>query len=183
MGALGRCGAAGQWISRPPAVATDLRLADRCEDGRVDLNELLVGHWSSVPFSYGVMEASELGLLGDGRGWSAWFNADSLCVTRLRWHCPEPGVLELREQWTVAGELGGTAGPLAFAGTEPPVWAGEVTRHRYTIGSAVPMPDADPLPAITFEEAVEFCHTFARGPREITPEEDPSHRVPPPAGR
>jgi hypothetical protein len=62
------------------------------EDLRMDLDDLLVGRWSSLPLSYGVMEASELGLLPDGRGWSSWFNVGALCVTRFGWACPEPGL-------------------------------------------------------------------------------------------
>lgn len=127
------------------------------ENSWMDLDDALVGHWSSVPFSYGAMEASELGLLGDGRGWSAWFNADALCVTRLRWRCPEPGLLELRAEWTVEGEPGPPGDVLSFSTTRTPEAASEVTLHRYAIGPAVPVPGAVPLPAVTFEEPVEFC--------------------------
>ncbi|MCX5411090.1 hypothetical protein [Streptomyces sp. NBC_00059] len=143
----------------------------------MDLDDTLVGHWSSVPFSYGAMEASELGLLGDGRGWSAWFNAEALCVTRLRWRCPEPGLLELRAEWTVEGEPGPPGDVLSFSSTRTPEAASEVTLHRYVIGPAVPMPGAVPLAAVTFEDPVEFCETYARGPREIGSGQDPAHRV------
>jgi hypothetical protein len=61
------------------------------EDLRMDLDDLLVGHWSGLPFSYGAMEASELGFLSDGRGWSSWFNVGALCVTRFSWTCPGTG--------------------------------------------------------------------------------------------
>ncbi|MBO8193401.1 hypothetical protein ITI46_17290 [Streptomyces oryzae] len=140
----------------------------------MDLDDRLVGHWSSVPFSYGVMEASELGLLADGQGWSSWFNADALCVTRLRWRCPEPGVLELHARWSVQGTPGDGPGSPAFATMEPAEPLAEVTRHRYVLGPVEPMPGADPLAAVTFEEPVEFCHHFAAGPKEISAEEDPT---------
>ncbi|HET6860582.1 MAG TPA: hypothetical protein VFH94_26220 [Streptomyces sp.] len=149
------------------------------EDLRMDWDDLLVGHWSSHPFSYGAMEASELGFIGDGRGWSAWFNANDLCVTRFNWTCPEPGMVEMQTEWMVEGTLGGEAGVLSFATMEPALRVHEVTRHHYVIGAVVPMPGADPLAAISFEEPVEFCHDFARGARRISPEEDPAHGVPP----
>ena len=133
------------------------------EDPRMD--DLLVGHWSSLPFSYGVMEASELAFLGDGRGWSAWFNAEALCVTRFTWRCPEPGVLELCAKWMVQGVPGEGTGPSAFSSMEPAERLDEVTRHHYRVGPAVPMPGAEALMAVTFEEPVEFCHEYARGRR------------------
>ncbi|MFE4540050.1 hypothetical protein ACFRKB_34115 [Streptomyces scopuliridis] len=143
----------------------------------MDLDDLLVGHWSSVPFSYGVMEASELGFLGDGWGWSSWFNVASLCVTRFRWRCPEPGVLELRTQWTVQGAPSRAVGPATFASVEPAEWLEEVTHHRYVIAPAVPMPGAEALMAVSFEQPVEFCDQYARGATQIRREEDPTHIV------
>jgi hypothetical protein len=147
------------------------------EDSWMDLDDMLVGHWSSLPFSYGVMEASELGLLSDGRGWSAWFNFGALCVTRLRWQCPEPGLLELHAEWTVEGEPGQQVGLLSFSSAQTPEAVSEVTLHHYIVGPAVPLPGAEPLAAITFKEPVEFCNTYARGPREIRAEQDPTHRM------
>jgi hypothetical protein len=141
----------------------------------VDVDDVLVGHWSGLPFAYGVMEAADLGFLGNGRGWSAWFDTGALCVTRFRWRCPEPGLLELRAEWTVEGTPGAEYGRQTFASMERPEPAVEVTRHHYVIGPAVPMPGADPLTAITFDEPVEFSYCFARGPREIGPEEDPTY--------
>ncbi|WP_157878731.1 hypothetical protein [Streptomyces sp. CT34] len=85
----------------------------------MDLDDLLVGHWSSFPFSYGAMEVSELGFLGDGWGWSWWFNVGALCVTRFRWRCPEPGILELRTEWTAQGTLSQAVGPATSASMEP----------------------------------------------------------------
>ncbi|MGW1290391.1 hypothetical protein ACWD4N_44100 [Streptomyces sp. NPDC002586] len=139
------------------------------------MDHLLVGHWSSL--SYGVMEASELAFLGDGRGWSTWFNAEALCVTRFSWRCPEPGLLELSAQWMVQGTLSRESGHRAFSSMEPAERLDEVTRHHYAIGPAVPMPGAEPLIAVSFEEPVEFCCQYARGSAQIRPEEDPTHLV------
>ncbi|MFI9723287.1 hypothetical protein ACIHFE_27140 [Streptomyces sp. NPDC052396] len=147
------------------------------DDLRMDLDDMLVGHWSSLPFSYGVMEASELGFLADGRGWSSWFNVGGLCVTRFTWRCPEPGVLELRTRWMVQGTPDQEADAPMFASMEPALRLEEVTRHEYTIAPAVPMPGAEALMAVTFKEPVEFCHEFARGETRIRPEEDPTHQV------
>lgn len=137
----------------------------------------LVGHWSSLPFSYGVMEASELGLLSDGRGWSSWFNFEALCVTRLLWRCPEPGVVELHAQWMVMGTLADDPGPPAFSLVESTAQMDDLTRHPFVIGPATPPPGGDVVTALDFEEPVEFCCQFAKRSRQIRPEDDPSHRV------
>lgn len=143
----------------------------------MDLDEALVGHWSSLPFSYGAMEAAELGFLGDGRGWSVWFGSGALCVTRFRWRCPESGVLELCAEWVVEGEPERRGGLVPFSSGRAPEAVSEVTLHRYSVGPAVPLPGDEPLPAILFKEPVEFSATYARGPREILPEQDPAHRM------
>ncbi|TJZ57335.1 hypothetical protein FCH28_07870 [Streptomyces piniterrae] len=145
----------------------------------MDLDDVLVGHWSSVPFSYGVMEASELGFLPDGQGWSVWFNFDSLCVTRLSWRCPEPGVVELHAKWVVEEASSEDDGFPAFGSTASVRQVDEVTRHHYTVGPAIPMPGEEAVPSVAFEEDVEFCHRFARGAKDIRIEEDPTHLVVP----
>jgi hypothetical protein len=145
------------------------------ENVSMDVDDLLIGHWSSVPFSYGVMEASELGLLADGRGWSSWFNSGTLCVTRLSWTCPESGVVELRTQWIVEGTPSEGVGPLTFASAQPAERVDEVTRRHYAVGSAVPMPGGEAVMTLSFEEPVEFCHQYARGAQEIRAEDDPTH--------
>jgi hypothetical protein len=147
------------------------------EDLRMDLDHLLVGHWSSLPFSYGVMEASELGFLSDGRGWSSWFNVDALCVTRFDWTCPEPGVVELHTKWIVQGTPSEGGGSPTFSSMEPAEQVDEVTRHHYVVGPAVPMPGAEALAAVSFEEQVEFCYQYARGAKQIRAEEDPTYLV------
>ncbi|MDI3408746.1 hypothetical protein [Streptomyces cavernicola] len=143
----------------------------------MDLDELLVGHWSSLPLSYGVMEASELGFLGDGWGWSTWFNVGGMCVTRFEWRCPALGIVELRARWRVEGTPGPGAGPVTFASAEPPEPVDDLTRRSYRIGPVVPMPGAEAVPAVTFEEPVEFCHEYARGAVRIRREEEPAHRL------
>lgn len=140
------------------------------------VDELLVGHWSSLAFSYGVMEAADLGFLANGCGWSAWYNAYSLCVTR-RWNCPEPGVLQLHAHWLIEGPLAAGPGRPAFATAQEPEAVNEVSRNRYTIGYARPMPGAEPLPALVLQEHIDSAHAFERGPLKITPEDDPSHHA------
>ncbi|MCL8014223.1 hypothetical protein [Streptomyces sp. AS02] len=115
------------WIARRDA-----------RDPRTGLDEALIGHWSSIPFDYGVMECSEFELRADGRGWSSVANAFGEYVTRLTWRCPQPGVLELRPD------------------------DGEAARHRYAIAPAEPLGSAEPVASVTFEESVEFCHQFAK---------------------
>jgi hypothetical protein len=108
------------------------------EDLRMDLDHLLVGHWSSLPSSYGVMEASELGFLSDGRGWSSWFNVDALCVTRFDWTCPEPGVVELHTKWIVQGTPSEGGGSSTFSSMEPAEQVDEVRRRRHRPASSLP---------------------------------------------
>jgi hypothetical protein len=141
------------------------------------VDELLWGHWSSLAFSYGVMEATDLGFLTDGRGRSAWYNAYSLCVTSFRWNCPEPGLLELHAHWLVEGTPANRSGRPAFATMREPEAVDEVTRHRYTIGQAIPMPGAEALPALVFQEHIDSADTFERGPLEIADEDNPSYDV------
>ncbi|MFF9481671.1 hypothetical protein [Streptomyces sp. NPDC014733] len=143
----------------------------------MELDDPLVGHWSSLPFSYGVMEASEIGFLGDGWGWSSWLNVGSLCVTRFRWRCPEAGVVELRAQWTVQGVPNQAVGASSSVSMEPAERADEIMRHRYSVATTVPMPGAEALPAVSFKEPVEFCMEYARAPVQIRREEDPTHLV------
>ncbi|MFL4910730.1 hypothetical protein ACJ6WF_48480 [Streptomyces sp. MMS24-I2-30] len=130
----------------------------------MDLDDLLVGHWSSIPFDYGAMETSELGFLSNGQGWSAWFNASALCVTRFSWRCPGPGVVELHAQWSVEGIPSHGTGSPTFSVTGPAEQMDEITCHHYVVGPAVPMPGTNSLLAVTFEEPVEFCCQYARGP-------------------
>lgn len=70
-----------------------------------NIDNRLVGYWSSRAFSYGVMEATDIGFLSDGRSWSIVYDAHDLGVTRFRWSYPQPGLLELRAEWLVQGTL------------------------------------------------------------------------------
>ncbi|MBR7834450.1 hypothetical protein KDL01_14340 [Actinospica durhamensis] len=142
-----------------------------------NIDDRLVGYWSSLEFSYGVMEATDVGFLADGRGWSAVYNAVGLCVTRFRWSCPEPGLLELRSEWLVEGDSVAQPGPPVFATTQPPEAWVEVTLHHYAFGREAPSPGAEPVPALLLQEHIDFAYVLAPGSREITPEDDPSHHV------
>ncbi|MFF5497018.1 hypothetical protein [Streptomyces aquilus] len=95
------------------AVASQRRLAEEdATDTRTGLDEALIGHWSSAPYDYGVMEASEFELRADGTGWSLLANLGGEWVARLTWRCPTPGLLELRTE------------------------DGQVSRHRYLVTAA-----------------------------------------------
>ncbi|MFC9911229.1 DUF6985 domain-containing protein [Streptomyces sp. NPDC127197] len=116
-----------------------LWIAERdATDPRTGLDESLIGHWHSSPFDWGAMETSAFELRADGRGWSCLTTPAGESVTRLTWRCPDPGVLELRTE------------------------DGEVTRHRYVITPAVPAVAEEPVPAVTFEEPVEFAFQYAK---------------------
>ncbi|MBC2868778.1 hypothetical protein H1R13_28575 [Streptomyces mexicanus] len=98
----------------------------------------LVGHWSSAPFEYGVMECSELEFHADGRGSATVAHLAGDDVARFRWHCPRPGLLELRDE------------------------DGATERRRYTLGPAVPAHTGQALFALTFDESVHFAHQYAK---------------------
>ncbi len=116
-----------------------LWIAERdATDARAGLDESLIGHWDSGPFDHGAMEPSALELRANGDGWSSLANLGGEYVTLLTWSRPEPGVLELRDE------------------------DGRVTRHRYGIGPVVPPYGTDAVTSVTFDEAVEYCHQFAK---------------------
>jgi hypothetical protein len=80
-------------------------------------------------------------------------------------------------KWMVEGTPSrGVASP-TFSSMEPAVQVDEVTRHHYVVRPVVPMPGGDALTAVSFEEPVEFCRQYARGAKEIRPEEDPTYLV------
>ncbi|MGC0328963.1 hypothetical protein RKD23_001953 [Streptomyces sp. SAI-170] len=120
-------------------VAARAAIAERdAADPRIGLDEALIGHWSTDAFDYGVMECSDLELRADGTGWGSVSNAFAEDVGLLTWRCPEPGVLEVRPE----GE--------------------DVTRHRYTVGPAVPVHSAEPVMSVTFEQPVLFGHQYGK---------------------
>lgn len=141
------------------------------------IDERIVGHWSSLGFSYGFMEASDLGLLADGRGWSAWYNAHGLCVTRFRWDCPRPGLLELRAEWMVEGTSAAGPGIPVFASSNAPEPWRDVTRHSYTFGQAAPRPGSELVHALLFEEPIEFAREFEHVTSELKREDDPTYHL------
>ncbi|MEU9480863.1 hypothetical protein [Streptomyces sp. NPDC048191] len=98
----------------------------------------LIGHWDSAPFDHGVMESSELEFRGDGRGGGTVANALGEEVTAFSWHCPEPGVLEVRDT------------------------DGDVERVRYAVTRATPAYTPDAIPAVRFEPPLFFARQYAR---------------------
>lgn len=139
----------------------------------------LVGHWLSGPFEVGVMEDSELGLLPDGRGWSALATSSgALEVTRLRWSRPYPGELVLREEWSLTGTWTVDEG---FAPAGLPEPSNGVLRTSYVLGRE-PAVSGGLRHALRLARPVEFCELFALSARPVVPSLDPSHRHVPYAG-
>ncbi|MFI9203262.1 hypothetical protein [Streptomyces sp. NPDC053048] len=139
-------------------------------------DEALIGHWSSAPFDYGVMESSDLAFLPDGRGWGVLANLAGMEVVRFRWHCPGPGLLEIRDEHYAQGQW--DVDTDGFSSVEETASAEYVTLSRYTIGpeeAAVGEPRQ--LTAVTFEETVMGAFVYARGAREIEPTQDPSYSL------
>ncbi len=122
------------------------------EDPRTGRDEALIGHWSSVPFDYGVMECSEFELRANGQGWSSLANALGENVTRLTWRCPQPGILELRAE------------------------DGTVSHHRYAVAPAAPLHSTELVTSVTFEEPVEFGHQFAKSGYSVGTPNRPERR-------
>jgi hypothetical protein len=110
----------------------------RADDRPARRDPALVGRWSSAPFEYGVMECSELEFQADGRGSATVAHLAGDDVTRFRWHCPRPGLLELHD------EDGGTE------------------RRHYTLGPAAPAHTGRALFALVFDESVHFAHQYAK---------------------
>lgn len=133
----------------------------------------LVGFWLSGPFEVGVMEDSEIGLLPDGRGWSALANfGGGLEVTRFRWHCPRTGELELREEWSLTGTWSADGG---FASAGSPEPSGLVLRTGFDLPRE---PDASGEFRTTLRlvKPYAFCARYALSPRAVERWMDPSHR-------
>lgn len=121
----------------------------------------LIGLWDSAPFEYGVMEATMLALLPDGRGWSELANvAGTLQVRRLTWDVSWPGVIELR--FTVAIDVA--------AGDHEP--DSEFIRARYSVSEA----------ELRLSEPVEDARQFALKKRDVGVADDPSAELVPYGG-
>ncbi|GAB2584115.1 hypothetical protein GCM10027168_16200 [Streptomyces capparidis] len=138
-------------------------------------DEGLVGHWSSAPFDVGAMESGDLAFGPDGRGWAVWANAaGGLDVARFRWRCPGPGRVVIEEHWGVSGRWALTDDGDGLASVDGHGPRGDVLRTAYVLGPVEPPYGGAPLPCVTFAEPVAFCHVYARGEREVRPEQDPS---------
>ena len=107
----------------------------------MDLDTALLGRWDSAPFEYGVMECSELEFHGDGRGAGTVATAPAEDVTEFSWTCPEPGVLEIRDEY------------------------GGVERVRYTVAHDTPTHTTTPVPSVRFEPPLFFAPRYARTSR------------------
>ncbi|MEU1377824.1 hypothetical protein ABZ442_29860 [Streptomyces triculaminicus] len=141
-------------------------------------DDALIGHWTSAPFDYGVMEGSDLAFLPDGRGWSVFSNLGGMSVTRFRWHCPAPGRLEIREEWSASGEWEASTGGFSSVDGQGPRQS--VTVTGYTIGQEeTAVGEPVPVTAVCFDEPVEFITLYARGARDIAPAQDPSYALRP----
>ncbi|MFI9310870.1 hypothetical protein [Streptomyces triculaminicus] len=139
-------------------------------------DDALIGHWSSAPFDYGVMEGSDLAFLPDGRGWSVLANLAGMSVTRFRWHCPAPGRLEIREEWSAGGQWEASTG--GFSSVDEQRSCQFVTVTGYTIGQEeTAVGEPAPVTAVRFDEPVEFTTLYARGDRDIAPAQDPSYAL------
>ncbi|MGK5733680.1 hypothetical protein [Streptomyces sp. URMC 124] len=137
------------------------------------LDEQLIGLWCSAPFDLGAMETSELVFLADGRGWSRFEGISTeLGISRFRWHCPAPGLLELRGTWRVSGQWAPDSDGFASVDHSGP--DDEVIRTGYRIGPERPSPSDAPVTALTVDDAIEYACSFALGKRAVTLADDPS---------
>lgn len=126
----------------------------------------LIGLWDSAPFEYGVMEATMLALLPDGRGWSELANAaGALHVRRLTWDVPRPGVIELRYSLSID----------VSAGEREP--DDEFVRARYSVGE--PVGESADEKALRLSELIDFARQFALKKRDVGVADDPSSELVP----
>ncbi|WP_052849661.1 hypothetical protein [Streptomyces avicenniae] len=134
----------------------------------------LTGHWTSGPFDYGAMESSDLVFLPGGDGWTEYASVSGLLsVTRFRWGCPRPGVLELRMTRIVEGTWGAVPGFATVESDEP---YEETLRTAYAFDAARGS-GGEVVAAVRFEVMVEYCQVYARGGRHVLPEADPSRSL------
>ncbi|MFK0258793.1 hypothetical protein [Streptomyces sp. NPDC090445] len=145
------------------------------------LDERLIGAWLGT--AEGVMEASGIVFLADGRGWSRFDSiSGELAVSRFRWHCPDNGVLSLRYTWQVSGEWDAeAAGGDGFAVVRHSGPFDEVIETGYRVGPHQPQLSASEAAktALLLDQAVEFEHVFHRSGRPATVADDPSTAVVP----
>ncbi|MFC0602504.1 hypothetical protein [Streptomyces palmae] len=130
-------------------------------------DDALVGHWSSAPFDYGVMESSDLGFLPDGRGWSVVANLAGMEIVRFRWHCPGPGALEVAEEWYARGDWS-VEGEMTTVHESRP-WREVVrTGYRFVVEEGL-VGEAEAVPAVRFDTPLAGVALFARGPGRSRP--------------
>ncbi|MEU8621510.1 hypothetical protein [Streptomyces sp. NPDC048623] len=138
----------------------------------------LVGHWGSSAFDVGAMETSALAFLPDGRGWSEFSSASSeLGVGRFHWHCPVPGLLELRYHLQVNGTWGPDSSGFTTVTDQQP--DDRVIRTGYRIGPVTPPYANAPVTTLVLDVAVEFADHFERGRTQIAASDDVSAAVVP----
>ncbi|GHG53728.1 hypothetical protein GCM10018779_15910 [Streptomyces griseocarneus] len=122
------------------------------------------------------MEGSDLAFLPDGRGWSVLANLAGMHVTRFRWHCPAPGRLEMRDEWSARGDWEPHGD--GFSSVEEQGPCQYVTVTGYVIGQEeTTVGEPSPVTAVRFDEPVEFATLYARGDRDVAPAQDPSYAL------
>jgi hypothetical protein len=120
--------------------------------------EDLIGLWDSAPFEYGVMEATRLALLPDGRGWTELANAGGTPqIRRLAWDVPRPDVIELRYALEI---------DVATAAQKPDY---EFVRSRYSIDEK----------ELRLTELVDNTRQFTLQKRDVDVRDDASHELVP----
>lgn len=120
--------------------------------------EDLIGLWDSAPFEYGVMEATRLALLPDGRGWTEMANAGGMLqVRRLTWDVPRQDVIELRYALAI---------DVAAAEQEPDY---EFVRTRYSVDEK----------ELRLSEPIDCARQFALQKRDVDVRDDASHELVP----
>ncbi|MFJ9646157.1 hypothetical protein [Streptomyces sp. NPDC101206] len=148
------------------------------------LDERLVGAWFGS--AVGVMEASGVVFLGDGRGWSRFDSVSGeLAVGRFRWHCPQAGVLTLQYTWQVGGEWGGDGDGFAVVRHSRPF--DEVIETGYRVAPHRPPMGEAARTALLLDRDVEFENVFYRSAASVGCADDPSAGIvpypePPPSG-
>lgn len=144
----------------------------------------LVGLWGSEPYDYGVMEATDLALLADGRGWYHWSNsAGGMDVQRLTWRSPEEGVVELQctlglsGSWEVTGDMTEARPTVQLVSLDSQDVDDTLIRARYTLLTDTTPMAPEPFQALHLSEDVLFCNAFGLLRREVSIVDDPSYRL------
>lgn len=132
---------------------------------------LLIGRWDSGIYDLGSMEASEVALLADGGGWTMWHNAaGGLSVTGLRWWCPEPRRLAIREVWQADGQWQ-PDGPDQWRSFRLFGDAAKTTVTAYRIDRRTEYRGVGPFVALHTAEPVEGIRSYQKRTRHVSPSE------------